>query len=105
MVDPYVDATTGVPRNRLGIADATESARVEALVAAAAELTLYREARAGGRHDLDQLRAVHRRLFGEIYDWAGELRTVDIAKGQTLFALAVHVDSEGRRIFVEGMIG
>lgn len=30
--------------------------------------------------DLDELRAVHRHLFQDLYEWAGEVRTVDISK-------------------------
>lgn len=34
-----------------------------------------------GRFDLKHLQAIHRFIFQDIYDWAGELRTVNIAKG------------------------
>ena len=30
--------------------------------------------------DLDELRAIHRHLFQDVYDWAGTVRTVDIKK-------------------------
>lgn len=33
-----------------------------------------------------RLQQVHKHLFGDVYDWAGELRDVEIRKGQTLFA-------------------
>ena len=36
-----------------------------------------------GKFDLLHLRAIHRHLFQDIYDWAGELRTVEISKGTT----------------------
>lgn len=39
-----------------------------------------------GKFDLAHLQAIHKRLFGDVYDWAGEIRTVDISKGQTRFA-------------------
>jgi fido (protein-threonine AMPylation protein) len=32
-------------------------------------------------YDLGHLCAIHRRVFGDIYDWAGQLRTVAIAQG------------------------
>ncbi|MCS5511355.1 Fic family protein [Curtobacterium flaccumfaciens pv. betae] len=28
--------------------------------------------------DLDELRAIHSKLFSDVYDWAGEVRTVDM---------------------------
>ena len=34
-----------------------------------------------GAYDLAHLQAFHARLFGDLYDWAGELRTVGIDKG------------------------
>jgi cell filamentation protein len=34
-----------------------------------------------GKLDLRHLRAIHRFIFSDIYEWAGELRTVNIAKG------------------------
>jgi cell filamentation protein len=33
-----------------------------------------------GAYDLAHLQAFHRFIFGDLYDWAGELRTVSIAK-------------------------
>jgi hypothetical protein len=39
-----------------------------------------------GTYDLDHLRALHRNLFGQVYDWAGQLRTIDISKGPSTFA-------------------
>ena len=36
-------------------------------------------------YNLDYLKALHRQLFSELYDWAGELRSVDISKGGTRF--------------------
>lgn len=38
-----------------------------------------------GRFDLAHLRAIHGHLFQDVYDWAGELRTVEIKKGGSQF--------------------
>lgn len=80
MRDPYVDPATGVLYNRLGITDAVVLARAEGLLAFHAETALYASGAIFARCDLAALQSVHRHLFAEIYDWAGELRTVDIAK-------------------------
>jgi cell filamentation protein len=37
-----------------------------------------------GKFDLPHLQAIHRHLFQDVYDWAGQLRTVDISKRQPL---------------------
>jgi cell filamentation protein len=39
----------------------------------------------GGQYDLAHLQAIHRHLFQDIYDWAGEIRTVEISKGAQRF--------------------
>jgi cell filamentation protein len=44
------------------------------------------------KDDLEHLKAFHRRIFGDVYDWAGELRTVAIAREQSLFALPEHIE-------------
>jgi cell filamentation protein len=41
-----------------------------------------------GRFDVAHLKAVHRYIFQDVYDWAGKFRTVDISKGGHLFGLA-----------------
>jgi cell filamentation protein len=38
-----------------------------------------------GQFDLAHLQAMHRHLFQDVYDWAGQLRTVDISKGSSRF--------------------
>jgi cell filamentation protein len=42
--------------------------------------------------------AIHRRVFGDIYDWAGQLRTVAIAKG-TWFCLPQYIESAAAEVF------
>lgn len=46
-----------------------------------AALILLRQAPVRATYDLPHLCAIHRRIFGDIYDWAGQVRTVAIAKG------------------------
>jgi cell filamentation protein len=76
-IDPYCFPGSTVLRNKLGIMDAQELDYVER------ELVTQR-AREGaptGRFDLAHLRAIHKHLFQDVYDWAGQLRTVEISKG------------------------
>ncbi|KPF66435.1 cell division protein [Bosea sp. AAP35] len=44
-----------------------------------------------GAFDLAHLRAIHRHLFQDVYDWAGELRTVEIAKGGNQFQFRQYI--------------
>ena len=48
---------------------------------ARAALMFYRDSPVPPSYDLSHLCAIHHRVFGDIYDWAGQLRTVAIAKG------------------------
>jgi len=70
-----------VLRNKLGLRDETALDQAERLLVTQ---RIY-EPVPGGDFDLDHLRAIHRHLFQDIYVWAGELRTVEIAKGGTQF--------------------
>ena len=75
--DPYVIPGTHVLRNRLGITEARKLDRVERRLAGDRIV----QGAPTGSFDLSHLRAIHRHLFQDVYDWAGELRTVEIFKG------------------------
>ena len=70
-----------VLRNKLGIRDARTLAAAERQFVAQRLL----ETVPGGDFDLPHLRAIHRHLFQDLYEWAGELRTVEIAKSGSRF--------------------
>ncbi|MGH3719976.1 MAG: Fic/DOC family protein [Pseudonocardiaceae bacterium] len=99
-LDPYTDPATGVLRNRLGITDSDELDRAEAFWTASQLAQLHRRdgLRIEGSYDLPHLQAFHRFLFGEIYDWAGEIRTVAIAKAD-LFCLPQFIESYAADVF------
>lgn len=84
MVDPYTDPESGVLRNLLGLRDSQALAGAEADVTAA-RLTRLAVRPLAGSYDLAHLQAFHREVFGSIYPWAGQIRTVEIAKDATQF--------------------
>ena len=88
--DPYVYPGTDTLRNRLGVREATELAEQEAALSSIRIAQLDRRF-IPGDYDLAHLQATHSYIFGEVYPWAGELRTVRIAKGGDLFALSEHI--------------
>lgn len=96
--DPYLDPASGVLRNLLGITDAQELSQVEAALTASRLVDLERH-RLPGRYDLAHLQAFHRRIFSDVYDWAGELRTVSIAKAGEVFCLPQHLESYATDVF------
>ncbi|MDQ0962295.1 cell filamentation protein [Streptomyces sp. B4I13] len=78
MNDPYA-MPNGVLRNKLGIADHQLLAAAEADITRA-RLVMLAERPLPGVYDLGHLQAFHAAIFDDIYPWAGELRTVNIAK-------------------------
>ncbi len=38
-------------------------------------------------------------MFSDLFDWAGELRTVDISKGNTRFCNAIRIEKEANNLF------
>lgn len=53
------------------------------------------------RFDFEFLKTIHRFLFEEIYDWAGQIRTVRMEKAGFVFAFPENIQTEAERIFME----
>jgi cell filamentation protein len=51
-------------------------------------------------YDLSYLQSIHRQLFNDVYDWAGEIRTIDIAKGDTRFCSFHRIEPEASKLFL-----
>lgn len=98
--DPYVYPGTDVLRNNLEIHDPQELAIAEADIVRTAVATLASEPLPGS-YDLAHWQAFHRRVFGVLYPWAGELRTVQIAKPNAFYARPEHIAGYAQGIFAE----
>jgi cell filamentation protein len=95
--DPYIENATGVLRNILGIRDAATLVRFEADLTFA-RLVWLAENPLAGTYDLVHLQEFHRVLFADIYDWAGELRTVRLARTDS-FCFPQFLESAGAVVF------
>lgn len=84
-VDPYIDQETGILRNLLGAKTWKELQRAEADIISVSQIALANIPRT---NNLSELKTIHKALFGKIYDWAGQLRTVDIRKGSEEYFLS-----------------
>ena len=94
--DPYCPPGSTVLRNRLNLTDAKTLAQAERdLSEVAAESIDF----APPPYSLSYLQAIHRRLFSDLYDWAGELRTVDISKDNTHFCVTSRIEPEANKLF------
>lgn len=79
--------------NKLNITDSTELARMEEKISKKKATELFENGyldhyEAG---TFQMLSAIHRYLFGEIYEFAGEVRTVNIAKGNFRLAPVMYL--------------
>lgn len=73
---------TTVLRNKLGITDPAELHAFEFDLVESRAQEIRDELHPIDRtFDADHLKAIHSHLFGDIYDWAGQYRAVNISKG------------------------
>ena len=90
----YCYPDSEVLKNKLNITDKNE------LFEAEKELTAIRlkelqDKPIKGNFDFKHLKAIHKYIFQDIYDWAGEIRTVDIAKGNMFCKVQfIHIQAE-----------
>ena len=81
--------------NKLGITNSAELAREEERISKKRAVELFERGSldklAPGR--FASLQAIHKALFEDIYDFAGELRTVNLAKGNFRFAPLMYLEA------------
>ena len=81
--------------NKLGITDDAALAREEERISKTKALELFETGLLDSFEvgTFASLQKIHKYLFGEIYAFAGEVRTVNIAKGNFRFAPVMYLDS------------
>lgn len=84
--------------NKLDIRDHADLDAVEGTIVPA-KAALWEENPLAANFDFAHYCAIHRFLFEDLYDWAGQPRTVDIAKKGTQFCPAAQIDRTAKAIF------
>lgn len=81
--------------NKLGITDAAELAEVEEKISKTKAAELFENGMLNSFEvgTFAGLSEIHAFLFGDIYDFAGKMRTVNIAKGNFRFAPVMYLES------------
>ena len=97
--DPYVDPESGILINLAGIRDAVLLEEYQGEMSIIRQFELSQNP-PPSTFDFTHLRAIHRHLFQDVYAWAGEPRTVDMAKGRSRFGSHVHIASYLTKTFV-----
>jgi cell filamentation protein len=91
----YCYPGTDVLKNKLDIKNAAELASFEA------EISNQRAQEPIPEGDLDYAHycALHKHLFQDVYDWAGEPRKIRIGKGGNWFCFPENIDAEMTKLF------
>jgi cell filamentation protein len=79
MSDPYLDPQSGILRNKFGLNDQASLDRAEANAVAVRSILLQGNPLKGD-FDSQHLKQVHRYLFQDVYEWAGQFRTISMVK-------------------------
>ncbi len=100
-IDPIQDNCypgTTVLVNKLHIHDEAALQEAEAL-ATYVNASKLEQCPLEGVFDFAHYKAIHRFLFSDLYDWAGQIRTVNISKKGTDFCPAGEIEPQAKLIF------
>ena len=93
--DPYCRAGSSVLLNRRSLTAAAELEEFEVAMVA----LRFKQPLPSGKFDPAHYRAIHHHLFQDVYDWAGQYRSVRIAKGQSMFCYPEHIAGQMDALF------
>ncbi|MBC2656753.1 putative adenosine monophosphate-protein transferase Fic [Pseudomonas sp. MSSRFD41] len=94
--DHYCYPSSSVLRNKLNIQVMADLEAAERDITA---VTVSRVVYVAPPYSLENFKVLHRKLFSDLYEWAGELRNVDISKGGTRFCNCARIEAEALKIF------
>ena len=84
--------------NKFDIQDEAKLNEVESVLASVRNAEWLSTPRADS-FDFDHYKAIHYFLFSDLYDWAGQVRTVNISKKGTRFCPAVEIEEQAALAF------
>lgn len=84
--------------NKLNIRDAAKLAEAEAMIVLG-KLVALKQVPVQGAFDFEHYKRIHYFLFCDLYDWAGEVRTIDISKKGTAFVRSSEIESCAKPCF------
>jgi cell filamentation protein len=82
MSDPYLDPQSGILRNKFGLNDQVALDRAEADAVALRSILLQGNPLKGD-FDSRHLMEIHEYLFQDVYEWAGQFRTIAMVKADS----------------------
>lgn len=89
---------TTVLINKFNIQDEAKLNEVETVLVSARSAELMEHPKADS-FDFAHYKTIHQFLFSDLYDWAGQIRTVDLSKKGTRFCPAESIEHQADLIF------
>ena len=98
--EDYVYDGTNVLRNKLGIKDWNNLKAIEEKIILEKLTALYMHP-LKGNFDINHLKSLHRYLFGDLYEFAGKLRDVEMFREQSAFLDYVQIPDKLSKVLEE----
>ena len=95
--DKYVYPGTNILINKYGCRDAEKLQQIE-ILSTAGNLAYLQLHPIEGSFDFQHLKDIHHFIFQDLFEWAGQVRTVDIGKNN-LFCRVQHINSYASTVF------
>jgi cell filamentation protein len=95
--DPYTYENSTVLVNKLDLREQAELDAFEAEISSARADEPLPE----GELDFSHYKAIHHHLFQDVYEWAGEVRTVRMSKGRNPFCFPDNIEGQAKKLFGE----
>jgi cell filamentation protein len=95
--DPLCYPGTHVLRNKADIEDQEQLDQFEQLMFDSRAT----EALPEGNWDFAHYRALHHHFFQDVYEWAGNIRTIRTGKGDNWFGYPEYIEPEAKRLFAQ----
>lgn len=92
----YPDTTVLI--NKFDIHDEDKLNEVESVLASV-RYAEWLNAPKADSFDFEHYKAIHHFLFSDLYDWAGQIRTVNISKKGTKFTAAENIEEQAALVF------
>jgi fido (protein-threonine AMPylation protein) len=103
--DPYIEQGSSCLHNLLGIKDSEELSKAETAFVLnrcyELECASVNQPVVDKAFDFQHLKDIHKHLFQDVYEWAGQVREVNISKGDTKFLPHHLIERGAHSIFSE----
>ena len=90
-----------VPKNKFDLTNSIQIHELERELISEAYEVFYNELDENTIFDENYFKQLHKRTFGELYEWAGVYRDFNMSKGESRFCQGLYVVSSSKKIFEE----